>query len=364
LSRWKKGLLIAAGLFLAIVLVVWAYLPAILKWEINRALAGMPGYAGRVEYVGLSLFEGVARVEGVSISRKEPALRRVFSIDALRVVLRWREAFRGNFVGEIQMVKPWVSLKTEDLQAAKKETAKDVAEQEKKRVRRVFPMKIDRFRIEDGAFHYYDQSASPPIHLFATKVEVEAENLTNTRKLLKSLMSTLQAQAKVMDSGDFSARLAFNPFHEQPTFNLDGQLQGLRLTSLNEYLRRYVGMDVQGGVFGFVMEAAAEDGRFKGYVKPTIKDLNVVNLKKEKMRFSVKVKEVAAEALGEILENQPKDRVATKIEFSGRFKDPHVSLWSAAVNILRNAFIRALSPTLEGSIGFKDAPDKPKKRKP
>jgi hypothetical protein len=58
------------------------------------------------------------------------------------------------------------------------------------------------------------------------------------------------------------------------------------------------------------------------------------------------------EAVGELLEDQKRDRIATKIPFSGSIKDPKAGVWSTVGGLLRNAFIEALRRGLEGSIGL------------
>ncbi len=50
--------------------------------------------------------------------------------------------------------------------------------------------------------------------------------------------------------------------------------------------------------------------------------------------------------LEQIFENEPKEQVATRIEFSGAFENPEIGVWEAAVSFIRNAFVRALKPGL------------------
>ena len=53
---------------------------------------------------------------------------------------------------------------------------------------------------------------------------------------------------------------------------------------------------------------------------------------------------------GEVFENQPKDQLATKIPFKGNLDDPQTNVWYALTNILQNAFIHALQPTIDNEI--------------
>jgi hypothetical protein len=51
---------------------------------------------------------------------------------------------------------------------------------------------------------------------------------------------------------------------------------------------------------------------------------------------------------GELLKNQPRDQVATVIPLRGDIYAPNTDFLATLFNVLRNAFIRAYLPRLEG----------------
>jgi hypothetical protein len=51
-----------------------------------------------------------------------------------------------------------------------------------------------------------------------------------------------------------------------------------------------------------------------------------------------------------VLENSEKEQVATRIPLRGRFDQPQPDLWAAIGGLLRNAFIQALKPGIEGTV--------------
>jgi hypothetical protein len=53
-------------------------------------------------------------------------------------------------------------------------------------------------------------------------------------------------------------------------------------------------------------------------------------------------------AAAEILKNQPHDQVATLIPMSGDVTNPNQDILATIGNVLRNAFIRAYLPRLQG----------------
>jgi hypothetical protein len=71
----------------------------------------------------------------------------------------------------------------------------------------------------------------------------------------------------------------------------------------------------------------------------------------EKEGFFGKLWEGVAELVGEIFEDQGKDRIATRIPFRGQVENPDTDLWATIGGILKNAFLESLRRGLEGSIG-------------
>ena len=55
---------------------------------------------------------------------------------------------------------------------------------------------------------------------------------------------------------------------------------------------------------------------------------------------------------GEVFENQSKDQVASKVPFEGSLKNPDTDTWEAIVQILQNAFIRAIQPSIDQEINI------------
>jgi hypothetical protein len=51
-----------------------------------------------------------------------------------------------------------------------------------------------------------------------------------------------------------------------------------------------------------------------------------------------------------IFKNHAKDQVATKIPVSGSLEDPKVNVWRTIINALRNAFVEAINPKLDGTV--------------
>jgi hypothetical protein len=102
----------------------------------------------------------------------------------------------------------------------------------------------------------------------------------------------------------------------------------------------------------------------KGYTKPIIKDLKVVNWEKDKDRPLKIAWEAVIGSVAWSFKNHGKNQLATKVEFEGSLKSPNINVMEIIGQVLYNGFIQALYPSLENSISINSVkPDDKKKPK-
>ena len=106
---------------------------------------------------------------------------------------------------------------------------------------------------------------------------------------------------------------------KQPTFDINAELKGLNLVKLNDFLQAYANVDVKKGTFTVYAEAAAKEGNYKGYVKPLLADLDIVQWNKEEGNITQIAWESLVAFFAEVLQNQSKERLATKLPLEGSF---------------------------------------------
>jgi len=121
---------------------------------------------------------------------------------------------------------------------------------------------------------------------------------------------------------------------------------------LNPFLQAYGNFDVKQGEISIYTEAAAKNNNIKGYIKPIIKDLKVINWKEDKDHPLKLAYKAVISAVTWVFKNHSKDQLATRAEFEGSLKDPDVNVWYILGQLIRNAFIQALYPSLENSINI------------
>ncbi len=156
--------------------------------------------------------------------------------------------------------------------------------------------------------------------------------------------------------------MKLNPLSDDPTFDMNTEAKNIELVRLNEFFQAYAKVDVNKGTFGLYAEAAAKGGKFDGYVKPIIKDLDVLGKEDRKDNILHKLWEGIIGTIADVFTNQPKDQFATKIPFKGEVKNLDPNIWYAVGAIIKNAFIHALAPAIDNEINIKSV-DSPKEEK-
>jgi hypothetical protein len=102
------------------------------------------------------------------------------------------------------------------------------------------------------------------------------------------------------------------------------------------------------------MELAAADGKFAGYAKPILQDVDIYRSGEAEQSALKRVWEGFLDFAANALENPDANQVAARIPFSGTIKDPDTSLFATIASVLRNAFVGAFARSLEGSITLRD----------
>ena len=142
-----------------------------------------------------------------------------------------------------------------------------------------------------------------------------------------------------------------------PDFNYDARLENLQLTKLNDLAQSMAGLDFERGTVSVYSELALADGRYEGYVKPLLRDVQIFSRDEGDRTVGEFFKELFAEGLQELLENHRKDQMATRVPLAGTLDDPQTGVWRAVMGTLRNAYLSALRPQLDDTVEFDDALD-------
>lgn len=337
-------------------------LPYVLLRVANERLAAMPGYYGHINDLDLALIRGAYSLDSFYLDRVDTvSLDRTPFIAARTIDLsvEWGALFDGGLVGELEIDEPMLRFtrgkaEPEDVQedtASLGDLLKDF-----------MPLRINRLALMEGRIAYVDPGSTPPLHLKLTEVYATARNLSSVKDEEKLLPATIEADA-MLYGGPLRFNMAMDPLSRTNLWDMDLRVEGMRLPEVNDFFQAYADFDVNQGTFSLYTEIATRDGAFKGYVKPVIKDLDVLGKEDRKDNLLRKLWEGIVGTSGDLLTNRRKDQVATKIPLEGRLDDPAVRTWVAIIDLLRNAFIRALEPAIDREINIASPLEQKKEEK-
>ncbi len=349
MTRRRKTILIIVGSFVVLLIGFRIALPYILLRFVNRELARIDGYRGHVEDIDVALIRGAYTIDSITLDKingKIPVP--FFSAKTIDLSIEWKAIFEGSIVGEIVVEHPVLNF----VNGPDKSTSQTGVDNDWiDVVDNLMPLKLNRFEINRGEVHYRDLHSSPKVNIYARQIHVLAENLTNSKDKKELLPSSVAATAAVY-GGSANLKMKLDALNRVPTFDANFQLVNVDMKYLNDFLRAYGNFDVESGNMGLYAEAAAKNGGITGYTKPIIKDLQVVNWKEDKDKPLQLVWESVVQAVTWVFKNHKKDQLATRITFEGDLKDPQINVWYLIGQVLRNAFIQALYPSLENSVSI------------
>lgn len=325
-------------------------LPALVRDYANRKLARSPDYRGHIDKIGLSFWRGAYQIKGLKIEKLDGAPVAFFSCKLIDLSIEWKALLRGSLIGKVAFHRPIVNF-VKGPTEAKSQTKMDKSWEQT--AKDLMPLTVNRFVVENGEIHYRDFDTTPQVDLVLSKISVVATNLSNVKQRGKLLPADVKVLATCFDSGTLDLRMTFDPLRMEPTFELKETLKGVQLVKLNDFFEAYAKFKVKAGEFGLYTEIAAKDGGFLGYTKPFFKDVEVEKSGRKGMK---KIWAGVASAAAWLLSNPEKDQVATKIPIKGTFAKTEVGMWTAIGGLLKNAFIQALNPTLDGTIHISDVP--------
>lgn len=357
LSKISRTTLIVVIVIVVLLVAIRIALPHVIKYEVNKKLNELPDYTGHIDDVDLHIYRGAYAINGVEILKRNGKVPvPFFSAGTMEFSVEWKQLFHGHLVAKVYIYHPMVNF----VQGPTKEQSQTTADKRwQDKVKDLFPLKINTFKIEDGEIHFRNPYSDPKVDVYISNLQVLATNLTNSLKVAKTLASDVNASGNVMGTGRFKVGVKLDPFRKDPTFDLDMQVTAVPLVKLNDFLKAYAKFDVHKGTFSMYSEVVARDGKYEGYLKPLLKDVEVVKWKEDiKKPFFELVWKVVVGAVKDIFTNPPKEQVATRVPFSGSFGKTEVGIWTTIWELIKNAFIQALMPGLDKTISMKDVSSK------
>jgi hypothetical protein len=345
-----------------VVVVVRLILPYVVLRYANKTLANMKGYYGHIADIDLALIRGAYRMDSIYLNQVDTVTQKqteFFAASAIDLSIEWKALLHGSVVGELVFENPVIRFTKDKVEPT---DVRNDSTDFRQLLDDFMPLQVNRFEVNNGRIRYIDQHSSPPVDIAMTNTNILALNLRNSYDSAALLPATVKASADIYE-GSLDFNMKINPLADDPTFDMNAEVKNTNLVKLNEFFQAYAKIDVNKGRFGLYTEVAAKEGQFNGYVKPLIQDLDVLGKEDRDDNVFRKMWEAVAGGVGEIFENQRKDQVATKIQFQGNLKNPRTNTWSAIINVLQNAFIQAIQPSIDYEINLASVDSSEKEEK-
>jgi hypothetical protein len=335
-------------ILLAVLILLRIALPYIVLSYANKTLSHMNGYYGHVEDIDIALYRGAYKIKNMYLNKIDSLTQQksdFFESALIDLSVQWKALFDGRLVGQLKFEDPKIKFTKDKVEP--KQIKNDTADF-RKLLDDFMPLEVNRFEITNGIIQFIDSTSKPMVDIQMDNAHVVAENLKSTKDTAL-LPSTVDATANVY-RGKMTLQMKLDLLAKKPTFDMNLELKDTYLPDLNDFFKAYGKLDVNKGSFGLYSEIASKQGKFVGYVKPLIKDLDILGAEDRKDNILQKIWEAFIGGAAQILKNQGKDQVATKIPIKGTFKDADANIWIAVIEIFKNAFVQALQPSIDQEI--------------
>lgn len=349
--RRRDKWLIAVVAVIVVLVAVRAAMPTVIRDYVNDELQALEQYDGHVEDVDLSLWRGAYGIDNIQIVKtggEQPVP--FFSADRIDFAVEWRSLLRGSLVAEGVFQGPNINfVQGETEQQSQTGEGVDWAE----RLGEMFPFRFNTVTVHNGTITFRAPGIRTADAMKATHVDGQVSNITNVAGRGQKTFAEFRATAQILDGGSAQISGSVDPLGSAPTFDVNLQVRDVELPQVNPWLRQYIKADAEAGDFELYLEIAAADGKFQGYAKPVLQNVNIYSSEEPEKNPLKRIWEGLVDFAANVLENEEQDQVAARIPFTGTIDDPQTSLLATIVSVIRNAFVSAFARSLEGSISVR-----------
>lgn len=337
-------------ILIAILIILRLLLPGLVKNYVNKTLANIPGYYGQVEDINISLLRGAYVIEGLYLNTIDATNQIPFlNFPKTDISVEWKSLLKGKIVSEIIMTDPEVTYVLED----QVDSGEDpVLDDWTTVLTDLVPLEINNFTVHNGKIGIVQATTEPALDVYMAQVEFTADNLRNVVQQELVLPSTIQGSGVSIGGGKFDLDGGMNLIKTIPDLNIDFELIGADITSVNEFARYYGDIDFEKGTVDVYGEIAIADSYLTGYIKPLLKDSKLIG---EEDSFLSTIWEGFVGFFKFILKNKSTETLATKVPLEGNLENVEAGVWPTVFNIFKNGWIKAFKADIDEDIEFQDA---------
>ncbi len=348
--NWGKITLLSIVVLLVIARLM---LPYFVTKYVNKVLADLDGYTGKIDDVDIALIRGAYVIQGLQLDKTGGKVPVPFvKCEAIDLSVEWRALLHLEVKAEVELEKLVLNF----VAGPTKETSQSGKEADwTEALDKLLPIQVNRFAINNGTITYKDFHTDPKANLFLNDLQVVATNLSNIVDKQKALPSSLYVSANSIGNGNLLITGGLNVLKKIPDADLNVKFTDVDLTSLNAFTKAYAKFDFEEGQLSLFSEMALADGKIDGYVKPILNKVKVLKWSEEDEPALNKLWQGFVGVTEDVLKNHKKDQFATKVDIHGSLNKTETDVWDAVINILRNGFIEAFQKQLDESVDYKAA---------
>lgn len=332
--------------FIALALIAGRiYLPIWATDYVNKTLDNIPGYTGSISDVDIHLYRGAYTIDDLKILKKNGNIPVPFvDIKKTDFSLQWGALLKGEVVGDVTLTRPILNFAT-NKSGTTTQTGTDTDWTVP--IKELMPLDINWVEIQNGKITYKNFNTRPNVDIFIDQLNAKATNIRNVDDKNVALPSDVTARGKSIGGGSLALDGKMNIIKQIPDMDMDAKLEGVSLPALNNYAQAFASIDFNSGNFDLYTELKVKDGQVSGYVKPLLRNIDLIDWKNPDPNPLNILWESAVSVVLEIFSNQEKDQVATQIALEGKIDSPETDFWSTINGILRNAFVKAYTNTIK-----------------
>lgn len=321
------------------------YLPYWLTDYVNKTLDNIPGYTGSISDVDVALIRGAYTIDDLKIMKKTGGIPVPFvDIKKTDFSLQWGALFKGEVVGDVTLISPTLNFATNKSGTT---TQTGLETDWTQPIKELMPLDINFVEIHGGKVTYKNFNTRPNVDIYINNLEAKATNIRNVDDKNARLPSTVTVRGKSIGGGSLALDGKMNIIKKIPDMDIDAKLEKVNLPALNNYAQAFASIDFNSGNFDLYTEMKVTDGQVTGYVKPLLRNIDLIDWENPDPNPLNVLWESAVSVVLEIFSNQEKDQVATQIDLEGNIDSPETDFWSTIGGILRNAFVQAYSNTIK-----------------
>lgn len=343
--RTEKVTLVIVLSIAAVLLLARIALPYVAEDIINKKLANIENYTGHVSDVDLAIIIGRFEVEGMTMRKRDGNIPApLLDVKQAQVTIDWKALWQeGVLAGSVYIENPRIHI-IDARDPRNRQTGTEVDWQQK--LDELVPFRINRTVVQDGEIHFMNIETEPKVDVFLSNIQLTATNLQNVEAVPgDETPATLKVTGMAMQESEFQLGMDMNILSKPPIFEFSLKLEQFPLAEIQDLTRAYANLDVRSGRLSLFSEIRSEQNNLKGYLRPVIENLNVLNWKQDVEQDEdsgfILAWEGLSDVIAVILRNPVEERIATDIPIRGTLDEPDIQILSTVGGLFKNAFVDA-----------------------